>query len=54
MRIDILGSKNWCIKVIYLIDELNRTLFSIMINKIIYNLVTRLLKFYLKKNIDFF
>ena len=44
MQINILNSKNWYIKIKSLINQYNRILFYIMINKIIYNLMIRLYK----------
>ena len=42
MQINILNNKNWYIKVINSISKLNRILFYIITNKIIYNLVIKL------------
>ena len=44
MRINILDNKNRYIKVISLMNKFNKTLFYIIINKIIYNLILKLCK----------
>ena len=41
MQNDILNNKDWFIKLISLIDRFNKILFYIIINKIIYNLMTK-------------
>ena len=44
MQINILNYKNWHTNIKSLINQLNRILFIIIINKIIYNFMIRLCK----------